>query len=441
MKYSELMERYSSSSGIVQHQYSARIQQIFLSRISRNYPQGRSIAASLNPEDMVDSVRLRYYENMALLYYSMMLRADNKRGIYLNYTRQEYRRMLSQTRREYLQIDSLSNEAFYMRFSELRDDGEYESAWQLLSDNRDRLTTDDAASSRYWRQMANMARHINRPQQKYYLVLASDYGIRSASRDMLSLSELTRKMTGSYGELQMASRFAYAAADDAARYKYPSRVNWAIDSLSIVSSALAAQVKMRNWILKILSVLLLFLLFFALYISRRNVNLRHRLADSFRRLREADIIKNKYLFRYMLQLSDTFSMADNYHKELRRLARSEGTDALLKVLRASSRFESDRKKFYEAFDEMFLAVFPDFVGRVNAYMKEGCEYQESYKGMISTELRVLAIIRLGMTGSADIAHFLDCSLSTVYTYRSRAAEKSRLDRESFEKAIQKIPML
>lgn len=441
MKYSELMERYSASSGIVQHQYSARIQQIFLSRISRNYPQGRSLAASLDPEDMVDSVRLRYYENMSLLYYSMMLRADNKRGIYLNHTRQEYRRMLSATRKGYLQIDSLSDEAFYMRLSELRDDGEYESAWQLLSDSRDRLTADDAACSRYWRQMANMARHINRSQQKYYLVLAADYGIRSASWDMLSLSELTRMMTGSYRELQMASRFAYAAANDAARYKYPSRVNWAVDSLSIVSSALAAQVKMRNRILMILSVLLLFLLAFALYISRRNVKLRHRLADSYLRLREADIIKNKYLFRYMLQLSDTFSVADNYHKELRRLARSEGTDALLKVLRASSRFESDRKKFYEAFDEMFLAVFPDFVSRVNAYMKEGCEYQESYKGMISTELRVLAILRLGMTGSADIAHFLDCSLSTVYTYRSRAAEKSRLDRESFEKAIQKIPLL
>ena len=143
----------------------------------------------------------------------------------------------------------------------------------------------------------------------------------------------------------------------------------------------------------------------------------------------------------MLQLSDTFSVADNYHKELRRLARTEGPEALLKVLRASSRFESDRKKFYEAFDEMFLAVFPDFVSRVNAYMKEGCEYQDSYKGMISTELRVLAILRLGMTGSADIAHFLNCSLSTVYTYRSRAAEKSRLDREAFEKAIKSIPLL
>ena len=102
---------------------------------------------------------------------------------------------------------------------------------------------------------------------------------------------------------------------------------------------------------------------------------------------------------------------------------------------------SGMKKFYEAFDEMFLAVFPDFVSRVNAYMKEGCEYQDSYKGMISTELRVLAILRLGMTGSADIAHFLNCSLSTVYTYRSRAAEKSRLDREAFEKAIKSIPLL
>lgn len=349
--------------------------------------------------------------------------------------------MLSATRKGYLQIDSISDEAFYMRLSELRDDGEYESAWQLLSDNRDRLTTDDAARSRYWRQMANMARHINRSQQKYYLVLAADYGIRSASRDMLSLSELTRMMTGSYRELQMASRFAYAAANDAARYKYPSRVNWAIDSLSIVSSALEAQVKSRNRVLMLLSVLLLFLLAFALYISRRNVNLRHRLSNSYVRLREADIIKNKYLFRYMLQLSDTFSVADNYHKELRRLARTEGPEALLKVLRASSRFESDRKKFYEAFDEMFLAVFPDFVSRVNAYMKEGCEYQDSYKGMISTELRVLAILRLGMTGSADIAHFLNCSLSTVYTYRSRAAEKSRLDREAFEKAIKSIPLL
>ena len=435
MKYSELMSQYAVSDKVLQHYFLSECVGIHLQRITRNYTEGMRMVEALDPSEMVDSVRLRYYEFSSNLYYSLFIRAD--KGHYLNHDRDWYRERLRAMRRDFVNIDSTSTGALYMKFYEFRDDGDDARAQLLMNELKERITSNEDAA-RYWRQMANITKKTDPKKWNACLAMASCYSIRSGSRDMLSLSELTRSMTAAPSLLPRASRYAYAAAYDAARYKYPSRVNWAIDSLSQVSLAMAERTRTYNIVLSSFLITLLLLLLLSIFAILYHKRDKRRLVAAHMKLKESDMIKDGYLFNYMLRLSDTVSVADEYHRELRRIAKSDGPEAVLAKLKAPSKFEKDARTFYSTFDEIFLSIFPSFVQTVNSAMKPSCEYTMQPDELLSTEMRVLALLRLGMNDSKSMADFLHVSISTVYTYRSRAAEKSVFEREVFEDFIKGI---
>ena len=95
--------------------------------------------------------------------------------------------------------------------------------------------------------------------------------------------------------------------------------------------------------------------------------------------------------------------------------------------------------FYNQFDATFLDLFPDFISQLNELLQE--EKKVSYHSkerLLTTELRVLALIRLGVDDSVKIASFLRRSVSTVYNYRVKMRNASVCDREDFENRIMDI---
>lgn len=168
--------------------------------------------------------------------------------------------------------------------------------------------------------------------------------------------------------------------------------------------------------------------------------LRKNLAYNLTRLKEANLIRNNYLFRYMVLSANYLDSADEYHKGLRRMVRKGELDELYKILKSPSRFEDDKRNFYAIFDETFLKMFPHFVERLNSLMKPDHLYVLTKSGHLPVEVRVLAVMRMGMTDSNQIAQFMSYSIATVYTYRSRSAEKSLYSREEFERKVLKLPL-
>lgn len=101
------------------------------------------------------------------------------------------------------------------------------------------------------------------------------------------------------------------------------------------------------------------------------------------------------------------------------------------------------KQFYENFDEAFLNIFPDFCQHVNALLSPGGqilpppEPARGGKPSLTTELRILALMRLGITSNQLIASILRSGLTTVYTYRSRLKNRA-LDHDTFEEQVKRI---
>ena len=154
-------------------------------------------------------------------------------------------------------------------------------------------------------------------------------------------------------------------------------------------------------------------------------------------LTESSCIKEEYIGKFMELCSNYISTLEQYRKMLYQQAASGRTEDLHKSLRSTSIISNTLKEFYKAFDTAFLNIFPDFVQRFNELLPEDDRIQLKEDEKLNTELRVFALIRLGITDSAKIASFLRCSITTIYTYRSKRKKRS-LCPVDFDDEVMKI---
>src|SRR5690606_31242104 len=121
------------------------------------------------------------------------------------------------------------------------------------------------------------------------------------------------------------------------------------------------------------------------------------------------------------------------------LFRSKGSwDELTGILRSSQFIEDELKEFYDDFDTAFLNIFPNFISQFNALLNEDSKIVPKRSEKLTIELRIFALIRLGITDSQKIAGFLRYSITTIYNYRSKYRNNSVVSREEFENEIMKI---
>jgi hypothetical protein len=165
-----------------------------------------------------------------------------------------------------------------------------------------------------------------------------------------------------------------------------------------------------------------------------------RLQKYIDRLKESNEIKETYISRYIDLCSDYIGRLDKYRSELRRLSRNGGYEALQKELRSTDIIDKELSDFYAQFDATFLDLFPDFISQLNSLMKPDRQI-ETKDGLLTTELRVCALIRLGVTDSVKISEFLRRSVSTIYNYRVKMRNSATNGREDFENEIMKIGKL
>ncbi|MBQ6651823.1 MAG: response regulator transcription factor, partial [Prevotella sp.] len=99
---------------------------------------------------------------------------------------------------------------------------------------------------------------------------------------------------------------------------------------------------------------------------------------------------------------------------------------------------NERKNMYQSFDETFLKLFPDFVEKYNMLFEEKDRKKPSKENTLTSEMRIFALIRLGINDSERIARFLDYSVHTVNTYKTRIKNRSLVENEQFEQKIMEI---
>lgn len=102
--------------------------------------------------------------------------------------------------------------------------------------------------------------------------------------------------------------------------------------------------------------------------------------------------------------------------------------------------ENEINELFDNFDAVFLNLFPNFVSDFNALLKPEYRIQPPAKNKLTTDLRIFALIRLGIEESARIAEFLRYSPNSIYNYRARIKNKSICSRNEFEQRVKEIGM-
>jgi DNA-binding NarL/FixJ family response regulator len=140
----------------------------------------------------------------------------------------------------------------------------------------------------------------------------------------------------------------------------------------------------------------------------------------------------------MDQCSDYIGKLEEYSQKLNVMATAGKMNELINTVKSKNFIAKELKEFYSNFDETFLQLFPNFVEEFYELLNKEERIQLKHGELLTPELRIFALIRLGIKDSAKIAIFLRYSVSTIYNYRSQLKNKSLGPREEFEAKVMLI---
>jgi hypothetical protein len=163
-----------------------------------------------------------------------------------------------------------------------------------------------------------------------------------------------------------------------------------------------------------------------------------KLNETNNTLSETNLLKEIYIGRYMDQCSDYIGKLEGYRRKLNVMATTGKMNDLVSAVKSKEFIENELATFYTNFDQTFLQLFPHFIKEFSALLIDDETTQLKEGELLNTELRIFALIRLGIKDSAKIAVFLRYSVSTIYNYRSQLKNKAVGPREEFEAKVMQI---
>ena len=376
---------------------------------------------------------------------------------------------LSHAYRDSMQItlDPSSATYLWLRETQLREAGKYDEALEF-SDRR--LAESSFGTPQYalvayqrFRLFESMGK---KDEHLYYLVLSAISDVRSAIKEQSSLMVLAQELN-SKGDLKRAYDYINFSWEISQFYKTRLRSWMNITPLSMINGNYQDIIKQQNRELLIyivcvalLAVLLVIALIYiyrqmkALSIAKKGLqevnerlfSLNEELEEVNRHLRstnlelsESNLIKEAYIARFFKLCSVYVDRLQAYRKLVNKKLQRGQVAELLKMTHLSNDIVTvEVQELYANFDSAFLHLFPNFVESLNALLLPDEQIVLKPDELLNTELRIFALIRLGIKDSSQIAELLHYSVNTIYNYRSRVKTKARVSRDDFEDLVAKI---
>lgn len=365
------------------------------------------------------------------------------------------------------QIASPDSEIYLsMEETRLRDEGKLQEALAINDKRLSQVTINspEYAALMYYRALIFREQ---KEQDNYIrcLSLSSIADIRSAIKDHASLWMLAQALLDR-GDLERAYQYMNFSWTESKFYNARLRAWQSADDLSLIDDTYQLMLRQRNSELKIYILivsLLSLLLFIALcYIYRQVKHLRtarqnllkvntqlenlnkelqkinFSLQTANKDLAESNQIKEVYIARFIKLCSTYVDHLDTYRRMVHKKVLTNQITELLHLTRSNSILEEALNELYENFDSAFLNLFPNFIEQFNSLLQENEQIRPKKNNTLNTELRIFALIRLGITDSFQIAKFLHYSVNTIYNYRAKVKNKARISREDFEEVIANI---
>ena len=304
-------------------------------------------------------------------------------------------------------------------------------------------------------------------QTRYWVTQSALSDVKNAVMDQGAMWELANKLMAD-GDMERAYRYIRFAWQCANTFNTVKRNNQISPVLTAISDNYEASLKRANHLLALLAVvssllaaLFLGILFYSnsqrkklararnelsesntrlAQLNRQLSDLNTQLRDTNVQLNESNRVKDEYVGRFIHLCSFYIDRLDEMRKRVNKMVKSRDLDALFKFTGDSQLRDKNLTELYEMFDSTFLHLFPNFVDDFNALLRPECRVTMPEPGTLNTDIRIFALIRLGIEDSSRIAEFLHYSVNTIYNYRAKIKNGAIGDRDSFESQVKAIGM-
>lgn len=312
-----------------------------------------------------------------------------------------------------------------------------------------------------------------------YLIYSAMADIRICNRDIASLEELSNIL---YNHSDIDRGYTYIGYCLKSALLYPNRVR--VVNISSIMDKLRYAYQKRNIeqenklrtslsTVSIMSVVLLVSIFFIYFQNRKLVKSRRNLDESNRllsqhlhelseaqqmladvnnelsdvneklkisnnQLQESNYVKEEYIGYVFSICSSYISKLDEYRKNIGRKLKAGQIDDIKLLTSSTTMVQNELKEFYHSFDAIFLHVYPDFVEDFNSLLRPEERIVLKEGELLNTELRIYALVRLGISDSVKIAEFLHCSPQTVYNNRLKTRNKAVIPKEKFADTVRSL---
>lgn len=411
---------------------------------------------TLNP-----TLRSEYYWAQYCLNNQIYIEAENPSSQSLVARRKQYYR---DRLFEILSVDSFRYRI--LRVSQFIERGELDKAERVLVEMLDAYKTESQEQSIVAYYLSKLYESKgDKGMQLHFATIAALSEVRLAIRDNVALNSLSVNLFDD-GDVTRAFRLICATLDFALVYNAKSRV-WQVASVlpTIESAYRAKQQNQSNQIYIFLTVVLvLLMMLLVIHLVQRlqrekldrtqqqlqeaNRNLvenneslqtvNSQLSQLNGDIAEANAVKEEYIALFLRVYSECIDKMEGLQRRVRKLATHDNLAELKRELSKSDLVDEELVYFYEMFDNAFLRLYPNFVSEFNSLLEEDARIELKKDEKLNTELRIFALIRLGINDSSKIAALLRYSVNTIYNYRAKVKNKACVSREEFEERIKKI---
>ena len=421
------------------------------------FDRARRLLDKVNPDSISDQQKIAYYTQQSELnlYRSEMAQFTNYFYDYIK--RAQYYRQLVMQIAPKDSYDYVFNRATY-----ICEAGDTEEAIHILEAYLSKTEQGTRIYSIITSTLAFFYQKKGVPEkQEYYLLLSAISDERSVIRENNSLRSLSELLMdrGNYDD---AYRYLLQAISEAKFYGSRIRlmqVGRMAPQILQLYDAERTRTQQRTslllMVISFISIILAGIIVYTLILYRKKhaaglkiIEMNKMLASHSEeiesvntQMKEANRIKEEYIGRFLELSSQLISDSEQRLKQLNRLARERKLEELYAELKTMEPVNKGIRKFHSHFDTAFLNIYPNFISEVNNLLNPECRFDVEQDGTpvkhLSTELRVLALIRLDITDNQEIADILRSSITTIYTYRSKIKARA-INKESFEDDVRKI---
>ena len=321
--------------------------------------------------------------------------------------------------------------------------------------------------------LASISRRMdNQEDFIMYMVYSAIADVKTANKDIASLEELSI-ILHQLGDIDRAHTYINYCLQNAQLYRNRIRVIGIASTLDAIHKAYReindkqeARLRIFLILVSILSIVLIIAIIFiyrqmkSLAQSRAKLDNTNQLLSKHvnvlsdtqkqlsevneklkvlnEQLRESNYVKEEYIGYVFAICSNYISKLDNFRKNINRKIKTNKFEDIKALTDIPTMAQNELKEFYNNFDAIFLNIYPDFVEDFNSLLQPDKRFVLKEGELLNTELRIYALVRLGIDSSVKISEFLHCSTQTVYNCRLKTRNKAIVTNGKFADAVKSL---